>query len=77
LNEFGVSAEFKDEPIKEIWGGSEVSESLGLKIYKNSFNLTSEDGNWELRLQGEGQLVNKLSFSSLNKAIEKVVDFYK
>ena len=72
-----ISAEYKSNKQIQIIGGTEVSEYSGIKVYKNGFNVTFEDGAWIVRLPGEGQMISEYIVSSLEDAVQHVLEFYQ
>ena len=71
-----IYAEYRDEKIKEIFGGKEVSDISGIRVYKNGFNISLEKDVWVVRLPGEGQIINEYKERALEGALKKVEEFY-
>ncbi|RKZ83998.1 MAG: hypothetical protein DRR19_18330 [Candidatus Parabeggiatoa sp. nov. 1] len=52
-------ARFRQTQIPEIFGGTSVVETNGIKVYKGSFSISFENQRWIVRLP-EDQLIQEL-----------------
>ncbi|HEC84504.1 MAG TPA: hypothetical protein ENI48_04580 [Thioploca sp.] len=69
-------ARFRQTQIPEIFGGTSVVETNGIKVYKGSFSISFENQRWIVRLPGEGQLIQEQEEISLPNAVSTVEFFY-
>lgn len=76
LKKSDIYAEVRNSKVLEIYGGKDISNIGGIKVFKDAFNICFERGIWIVRLPGEGQLINEYETANLEQAIEKVINFF-
>lgn len=61
----------------EIIGGTELTNSSGIALYKDGFGISKEGEEWILRVAGGGQTTHEIPHSSLKSAVDATLDYFR